>query len=218
MRQCAFHAFLIIGLGICGCDERSTAKIVGSGVSKTDTRAVEDFDKVILRGEGMLELAVGPLEPLTVTADDNIVPIITTEVSDGTLTISFTESSIDARTSIVIRGSAPKITSVDCLGAGDIAVRNLVGEEIRLSVLGAGKVLAGGKADSLALTIKGAGSIDTLGLAADKVSVDIAGAGKAEVDAKKSLDVSIKGAASVRYTGDPQVKQEISGLGSVQKK
>jgi hypothetical protein len=209
-----------LGIGcalLCGCRE-DAPKIVGSGVSKTETRAVSEFTQVSFRGQGRLELKAGPLEPLTITGDDNIVPLITTAVEGQTLTIRPTEKNLDPDLTLVIQAASPVINQVECLGAGDIILQGVEGDDVRVSVTGAGSVRATGKAIALHVSSEGAGKIDTTGLEAERVTVVIAGAGSAEVSATKNLDVTINGAASVRYTGDPIVTKQISGIGTVRKK
>ena len=219
MKRLISLTILVACLEIAGCSkERNQPKIIGSGVAKTETRPVESFAKVQFFGEGRVELSVGPLEPITLTADDNILPLMMTVVAGDTLTIRPSEESIKPKTPLVVRAAAPHITSVECVGSGDIVVRDLAAESVGLSVVGAGSVNAAGKTTSITVSIQGAGAVDTSQLEAERVSVGIAGAGSADVNATKNLDVDIMGAATVRYAGDPVVAKKVVGIGTVQRK
>ena len=46
----------------------------------------------------------------------------------------------------------------------------------------------------------------------------MSGAGKVFVNAARTLKVSISGAGTVDYLGDPKVTQEISGMGRVKRR
>jgi hypothetical protein len=59
--------------------------IVGSGVIVTEPREVEDFTGVVLNGVGEVEIRHGNTESLSITADDNILAHLTSEVRNGRL-------------------------------------------------------------------------------------------------------------------------------------
>ena len=83
---------VIFPLVLGACD---TLRVIeGSGDVVTETRAVSGFDRVILGGIGELTLIQGEEESLEIEAEDNILPQITTEVRDGTLTISFDDAAV----------------------------------------------------------------------------------------------------------------------------
>lgn len=54
--------------------------INGSGNSATERREVSDFDSVSLAGDGALVLTQDGTESLVVEADDNILPVIATDI------------------------------------------------------------------------------------------------------------------------------------------
>src|SRR3990170_5909134 len=61
----------------------------GSGNVVTEERDVSDFHKIHLSGIGNLIITQGEEESLTIEADDNIMPLISADVSGERLTISF---------------------------------------------------------------------------------------------------------------------------------
>src|SRR5438045_8315632 len=62
-------------------------QIQGSGVAKTETRTVADFTDLEVSSAVHVELAVGAATTVVVTADDNILPHVVTEVASGKLKI-----------------------------------------------------------------------------------------------------------------------------------
>ena len=214
--------FVALSLALPACDVNVTIGgepgLQGSGVEATETREVGAFSRVLLEGAGTLELSTGAATPLTMSGDDNLLPLIETTVTDGELLIRPRES-ISPELSLVFRVSSPDLTAVRSAGAAKIVATDLDAQEFTVSVHGAASVEASGRAGSLTIDVAGAGSVDTTALVARDVVVDLAGASNAEVHADGTLAVTIAGVGSVRYSGDAElVKEDVSGLGSVRKR
>ena len=63
-------------------------QVVGTGNSATETRELAEFDEIEFRvaGDFTVTIAEKPT-PLVIEADDNILPLITTEVVEGRLIV-----------------------------------------------------------------------------------------------------------------------------------
>ena len=59
----------------------------GSGHVRSESRAVQGFDQVVLTGSGELAITQGCAESLTIEAEDNILPLLRSDVSSGRLTL-----------------------------------------------------------------------------------------------------------------------------------
>ena len=59
--------------------------INGSGHVETETRQVSGFTGIDLAGSGEVTIEQGDAESLTIEADDNVLPALTSKVSDSTL-------------------------------------------------------------------------------------------------------------------------------------
>ena len=90
--------------------------IKGSGVSKTETRTVAGFTEVEVSGTVHLELTVGPAASLEVTTDDNILPIVVTEVSGGRLKISMRGNSTTSL-GVNVKATTPTLSAFEGSGA-----------------------------------------------------------------------------------------------------
>jgi len=64
----------------------------GSGTMATETRDVSGFDEIDLGGSGRVLIAVTGTESLTIEAEDNILPLLTTEVRNGRLELGAKQS------------------------------------------------------------------------------------------------------------------------------
>jgi hypothetical protein len=210
-----YQIVLISILSVVGCRYIDRG-ISGSGVAKTESRDVGNFEVIDFSGSGTLNLTVGPPAPLTITADDNLLPLIETSVCDGRLIIGSSQS-ISPKTALVVHASATDIKSVNISGAAATVVSGINNESFTINLSGSGSIKLAGKTDRLTLSISGAASADAINLEASAVAVDISGTGSAKVHPSKTLIANMSGSGSITYIGDPKVEQNISGIGSVQK-
>ncbi|GAB4464532.1 MAG: hypothetical protein OHK0029_34550 [Armatimonadaceae bacterium] len=85
---------LVWGLLLCcpnGVQAQEPIMLRGSGKVVTDTRSVGDFSAVDASGVGSVLIAQGDRDSLTIEADDNVLPYISTEVKNGVLHLGFNE-------------------------------------------------------------------------------------------------------------------------------
>ncbi len=86
----AFKLFMFasaIGLGGMIAWGTFHETVTGSGVPATEERSVGAVTEVILSGVGNLTVVQGEVPGLSVTADDNVLPLLETETSGRKLTI-----------------------------------------------------------------------------------------------------------------------------------
>ena len=189
-------------------------KVVGSGHEITESRQLAEFDAVELRIAGDLHITIGKPTPLQVEADDNIMPLITTEVVKKRLIISAdkpfsTKHSPDFKITV----KSLKLVRID--GAGDVTIAKLNNDTFTAEINGAGDLRLSGETDRFELSINGAGDVFAFKLAAQQADISINGAGDVRVSAAESLNIAIEGAGDVSYMGDPTVHKSILGAGDV---
>lgn len=191
--------------------------INGSGVSRTEDRSIGDFDEIELRGAGRLDAEIGPLAPVSVTTDDNLLPLIETTLKGRTLVIQERET-MQPRAGLRFRVTAPNIKRLEISGAGSVNLIGIKNDALAIHLTGAGEVAASGRTDNLEIHLNGVGNLKAYGLAAKKVTATLNGTGKAEIDAIESLKASVSGIGSISYLGDAKVESHVSGLGRVSKR
>src|SRR3954469_13717840 len=134
----------------------------GSGTAATDNRAVSGFHGVGLSVSGRLEIVQGDSEKLSITADDNILPLIETTVEGGELRIRFRERNnlnIHTRTPIRMTLQVKSLDAIAVAGSGDVQAPALDAREMRVSISGSGDVMLAGKAQELMVKIAGSGNV-----------------------------------------------------------
>ncbi len=192
------------------------AGIAGSGRAKGESRPVAAFDEIDFGAAGTLEVRIGQPQSLTLTCDDNILPLIETKVVDHRLCVRPVEPIRNF--DLVIKATVADLKRLDLDGAVSVTVTGLSNDRLDIGASGAASLSLAGRTAHLDMDLSGAGSIDAEKLEARDVHIALSGAGSAHVHAIDTLDASVAGVGSIVYTGDPKVTQAISGLGSISRK
>lgn len=191
--------------------------VAGSGVSKTETRSVGSYDSVEVHGALDVEITVGPTASLAITADDNILGNIETEVVGDELMIS-PEGSLRPRTPIKVVITTPTLEGIEVHGASDAVVTGVTAETFEATVHGASHLNLAGKTDNLELEAHGASVVEAEGLKTKHADVRAAGASKVSLSELEELDARLSGASRCTYAGDPTIDEKLSGASSLAKR
>src|SRR5260370_35943501 len=114
MKRITFVAILAIALGFAGC-LRFTG-VQGSGVRKTEKRDLAAFKSIETQGAYEVEITCQKPRSFEIEADDNILPLIQTEVRDGVLFVS--AKTYSSSKSVSLRIALPDLESFTSTGAG----------------------------------------------------------------------------------------------------
>ena len=232
-------AAVMLGLAMLLLAACGIGLVVGSGKSVTEEREISGVKGVELSFAGDLRITQGDEEKLVITADDNVMPLITTEVRNGILDIGSKSSigfqpmsklqyDLTVRELDSLKLSGAGNATMDGLetgdltlavsGAGNLSLQDVDADRIQASMSGLGNMELSGKAARQDVKLSGAGNYSGGDLETGAADVTISGLGSATVWATETLDASISGAGSIEYYGDPQVTKQVSGLGNVEGK
>jgi hypothetical protein len=230
-------AVLVVG-GYAWWQTDEGKALKGSGTVVTEPREVSGFSTIDLQGVGVLRITQGTVETLTVRTDDNILPLITTEVRDGTLRIAIDTTEhrhgIDP-TDLTYDVSVTSLQALSVAGAARVETGPLATEDLRFDVDGAARISvdglqaqnlhvasAGGSVfvftgvvDTQEVIIDGTADYQARQLTSRSATVEIDGAGHVVVRVSESLDAEIDGSGVVEYIGQPAVVQHVNGVGTV---
>lgn len=214
---------MTIAAVLAGCGDISItfgddeSKVNGSGKPATETRAVAAFTAIDATGIGRLKLRVGDDDSLKITADDNILPLIKSEVKNGVLVLS-TKGAKKSKTDIVFDVTAKTIKRLENSGTVSIDAKGFSGGDLAVETSGVGSITLAGRVDSLNAELSGVGSLDADALIADRVKTSLSGVGSASVRAEKSINGSVSGVGSLTWRGAAtDVSTSVSGIGRVSK-
>ena len=208
--------FVAASFAFAGC--KFSRGIAGSGNRKTEKRELKSFNAIDTSGAYEVNVTCQKPASFEIEADDNLLPLIKTEVRDGILFVT-NDQEFHASKSPTLRISLPDLNSVASRGAGDVKIADANSSDLKIQSTGAASIDAAGKAKSVTISSTGAGNVNTSKLTAENAKIDISGAANVEVYASEQLDVKMSGVGSVTYSGHPKVvNKNVSGIGSVNPK
>lgn len=194
-------------------------KVKGSGNVKTEIREVRDFSKVVNNTSIDLHISQTGDESLTIEAEDNILPLLTSDVSNGTLSLG---AKPDANFSLtkpaVYKLSVKNLKAFRLNGSANTTAANIRTPQLEVVITGSGNTTFSGIADHQDVSVSGSGKYDAFELESKQSKVILSGSGDVFIHAKDELDVTISGSGNVQYKGTPKISQSISGSGSVKPK
>jgi len=218
LRTAAALSFLLVLTACNWSDGGPTIK--GSGNLKIETRPVERFTAISVSGAASLEIEQTGQESLELAADDNLLPLFTTEVRDGTLFLGVAEGK-----NLTWSGKGPRfmvtvseLRKLKVSGAASVKATKLDNASLSISISGAGSGRIAGRSDDLSISVSGAGSLNAIELQAKRATVIVSGAGDATVNTNDDLDARVSGAGTIRYVGSPKLQSRVSGAGSIKQK
>jgi Putative auto-transporter adhesin, head GIN domain len=211
-RQFAFVVFAsCIALSLSGCWKG----IQGNGIIETDNREVGDFRKIDTGVVADVVVHVGQPKSVRITFDQNLLPMVKTEVNGETLKI-FSKGSWSSKSGCTIEIGVPELTDLDASGVGSTTVVDFAGDQLAIDVSGVGSVTVSGTTKSLDLNVSGVGNADLDELKAESVTVSISGVGGASVFASQSVSGGVSGVGGLEIHGNPtDRKVRRSGIGDV---
>jgi hypothetical protein len=220
LRKLAVLPALLVLTACNWSDTDGGPAIKGSGNLKTETRPVERFSAISVSGAAKLEIEQTGQESLGLTADDNLLPLFTSEVRGDTLFLGVAEGKI-----LTWSGEGPrfkvtvsKLRKLEVSGAASIKATKLDSASLSMSISGAGSSRIAGRSNDLSISVSGAGSLNAVDLQAKRATVIVSGAGDVTVNANDELDARASGAGTIRYIGSPKLQARISGAGSIKQK
>jgi putative autotransporter adhesin-like protein len=210
-------AILMLAIVACSSTALSPDRVIGSGKVVSENRNVSGFSSIDLQGSGNVNITFGTAESVIVRADDNIVPLIETIVSNGKLIISNKSNvNIDTSSAIQINVIMKSVRGITMSGSGNINVVDLIGQDLMVALPGSGTITVKGNADTVKIQLPGSGNILCKELKTNSATVTLDGSGTVTVYASESLDASIRGSGTINYAGNPaQVTKNILGSGGI---
>jgi hypothetical protein len=213
--------------------------ITPSNTNISENRNVSGFNAINFSTLGKVNIMQGSTESLNISGPDNLVPLISTTVNNGTLVIenkeNITINPLKAENPLTFTIVVKELSSLDISGAGDVQVETLSTPSMSIAMSGAGRVtqnqittdtlnlsLSGvggidisGTTGQATIDLSGAGSVNAADLQIKTATVNISGLGSATVWVSDTLSGNISGAGNISYYGTPQTSVSTSGLGNL---
>lgn len=212
--------------------------INGSGILRTESRTVPAFAAIVIEGSGNVTLSQENTQSLSVETDDNLLPLVKTEVRAGVLYLGFKEGVKPVRVSqLEFLISVPELNAVKISGSGNLHATTLIRADaltleisgsggiyseldvgrLGVTISGSGGITAEGKTDQLSVTISGSGSMQGRDLVSGAAEVTVNGSGEAVINARRTIAITVSGSGRVAYGGGAKATIKSSGSGVVQR-
>jgi hypothetical protein len=210
-------AFIIVApLLTTGCHMRHH-DVTGSGNRVTQKREVSQFTSISTEGAFTIDVVCQKDLSLEIEGDDNVLPLISADVSGNVLHLKSSKS-YSVNEPVVVRISVPNIEGLSVSGAGTINISGMKNDKFEIDSNGAPSINVSGNTQVVDIDTSGAAKIDTHNLRAARAVVDSKGVSKVELYCRDHLDVTISGPSRVTYHGDPTLNQTVHGPGEIVKR
>ncbi len=209
----------------------------GDGKVTESIRKVSGFDALDVSGVAQITVSEGKDYSVIVETDSNLQSVFETKVKGNVLVLGFKPgTSISHVTKLNVAITMPKLSAVSISGTSAITLADkfsggslgvdisgngefsgaLDYKNVALDGSGSSSFNISGKAEKIVAGISGAANINAKSFSVAKAVIDISGVGSVRIAVSETLEVSISGAGSVTYYGNPKnIKQDISGVGSI---
>lgn len=194
----------------------SSDLIQGSGNVITEKRKLNGFSKLSISAAVDIEYFASENYSLELTADDNIVPIITSTIVGDTLIIDTNQSySTQSKLRASIYGPST-LKGVKTDGSSDVNLQGIASDMLEINLEGSSDFTVQGKVQNLHIKTSGRSEINAKELLATNVTINTKGNTDAIVTVNKNLDIVLNGISDITYYGHPEsITKTIDGIGNV---
>ncbi len=189
--------------------------VVAKGPIRTEERAVPAYSGIQVDAPANVTFSPAPAPHVTVTAPADILPLVETDVQEGTLVIAL-KGSVVLSSPILVAASGPSLAAIDLAGSGSVKAAGLSGPDLRISLSGSGTVAANGTVGRVGIHLSGSGDVDVAAIPAANVSGVITGSGTIRAFARESLEAELTGSGEFIVFGNPQQRTtNVTGSGEI---
>jgi Putative auto-transporter adhesin, head GIN domain len=191
----------------------------GSGNFQTQFRNIDRYDAIDVFGTYDIEVNARQSSAFQISGDDNILPLIKTEVRDKTLFVYVDRHvNISPKLRLKIKTSSDRIEQISTQGVNNLTVDNLDNNAFKLTQNGTGNTKLSGKTNSFLSTINGSIYINARQFYSQQAAIKLLGTSHIDVYANEELKLDILGMGKVNYYGNPhRIIKNVLGMSSVNK-
>jgi len=210
-------------------------QIIGKGSQVKERRTLPPFNRIEVRDAGNVYLSQGKIQIVKVSAQQNIIKHLITQVNDHTLIIRDDSAvmtdhpinyyiTIPELVGVMVRGSGDvkgktlfygHALNIETKGSGDVSLQGEF-ESVHLNSKGSNNVILSGKATELMVETKGSGNIDTKHFLVNSATIHAFGSGDVWVNATANLSATLQGSGDIFYMSNPAKKSlQVHGSGEI---
>jgi hypothetical protein len=179
----------------------------GSGKTTTETRQLGSFHALSVDTAITATVSIGSSSSVAVTADDNLVGLIVTEVRDGKLSVRI-DGSLRTRNDLKVLVTTPGLDSVAVENGSTLDFENASASGLTVAVNNGSTLRAGGRVTSLTLSVNNGSTGDLRNLSSERVSAGVDNGSTAHVKASQTVDGSCHNGSTILVGGGATLNVE----------
>jgi hypothetical protein len=192
--------------------------VMGSGRLVTEARPVAGFTAVSVSGAGNLIIEQTGVESLQITAEDNILQLIQSEVTDGRLVLGpVPGATFNTNLGVEYRLTVLDLDDIEASGASRVDFPSVATAELALTLSGASAFTGTGTVTTQLIDLSGASRYEAPSLQCRDVTAVVSGASYALIRVSDLLTANVSGASTLEYLGDPVVEAEVTGESTIRR-
>lgn len=179
--------------------------VEGNGQSAVEVRdavVAGWVDGLDLNGPLQVEVRVGEAASLRVEGDSNLLPLLRTDASGGTLRV-WVDGNVRSANALRVLYTTPALRRIDSNGSGRLSVEGLNGAPLTLSQNGSRAVRLAGTVGRLEVRLNGSGRVDAAALQSGSTLASLNGSGRLDLGRLQgeSLSLDLHGSGGVNASG-----------------
>ena len=239
MQRIILLVLIVLTVNFSSCDFINKKGIKGNGHITQETRNIAAFNKLRISGVFDVIIEQGETQKVVIETDENILPLIKSNVKDSVLLLRLNEdSSVYNSTKLIIHVTIKNIEQLDVIGVNGVQSSkltlhqfvlhnkgvgntnlNLSCQHFEAKLDGVGNVTLTGDADSATIVNSGVGNLYANQFITQQLKIINSGVGNAEVNAQQQIKISNTGIGNINYIGNAKVNIiKDDGIGKVIKK
>jgi hypothetical protein len=175
----------------------------------------EEFNKIDIKIPANVRIKHSLRKAITLKMEKDFIDNVQFKVSNGTLKIS-TTGNINSRSKIEIVIATNSMDALRVSTTAKVIVDRVSSNYFDLLTFGTSKVtFHSGDIGTLSLQSGGTSRVNLSGVHIKNAKIVSKGTSRTKIDVSDNLTVKLSGISKVRYSGNPQIRKSISGLGKL---
>lgn len=212
----------------------SGEKIKGNGKIVTINRTTSEYDEISVGGSFDVILVKGKEGNIKIEGEENIVPLIETELNGNTLQIKYKKNTnIYSTKKLTVTVPVTNISKISLGGSGNVSNDGILksnelsvslagsgniklqidAKELNANIGGSGNIEFSGKTTEFNGSIAGSGNISAYELISETTNATIAGSGSIKTTTTSKIKAKVVGSGNIYYKGNPS-ETDLKSVGS----
>ncbi|MBV7538349.1 DUF2807 domain-containing protein [Duganella sp. sic0402] len=190
--------------------------VQGDGKNVVENRQVAALDGLDVNGPLMVEVRVGQEAALQLEGDSNLLPLVRTDASGGTLRV-WIEGNVRTSHPLRLTYTTPVLRHIAANGSGTLNVSGLNGAPLELALNGSRAVHLSGTVSRLDARLNGSGGLNAIALESGSASARLNGSGRLDLGRVNGdqLSLDLRGSGGARASGNVRATTvRLNGSGS----